>query len=373
MNSLFETTTIGTLELKNRFVRSATCEAMADKDGGVTPSLINTFVALARGDVGLIISGHANVEKRGWGGPGQLGLHDDRLLPGLEEMTRAVHTAGGKIMAQLAHQGIWAIPELSGMEPLGPSDYAVDNGTHPRAMTKREILETVVSYADAALRAKAAGFDGVQIHAAHGYLLGEFLSPFYNKKNDAYGGPLENRARMLLEVLKAIRKKVGRDYPVIAKINSDDFLETGFTVDEMLMVCAMLEAHGIDGIELSGGTSDPKARFSPARMGKKSPEAWYDEASVRLKKTISVPVILVGGIRSFATAHRLVTDGVCDAVSLSRPLVRQPDLIRRWKKDPAEKASCLACNRCFEPLMDGTGLRCMLDEKKVHKTDPDES
>lgn len=367
MKSLFETTSIGNLELKNRFIRSATCEAMADENGGVTPKLIDTFVALAKGEVGLIITGHANVEKRGWGGPGQLGLNNDQLIPGLQQMTKAVHIGGGEIIAQLAHQGVWAVPELTGMEPLGPSDFAIDGGTDARAMTVSEIQETVTSFGDAALRAKEAGFDGVQIHAAHGYLLGEFLSPFYNKRNDSYGTSLENRARILLDVLHTIREKVGRDYPVIAKVNSDDFIDGGFTVAEMLKVCVMLVAAGIDGIELSGGTLNPKGHFTPARLGKKDPEAWYREASRLLKKTVSVPVILVGGIRSFSTADQLVTESVCDAVSLSRPLIRQPDLIRRWRLDNTEKATCIACNKCFAPLMDGTGVRCMMDEREAAK------
>ena len=363
MTPMFEPMSMGNLALENRFVRSATCEGMADEKGGVTPTLINTLVAFAKGEVGLIISGHTNVEKRGCGGPGQMGLHEDSLLPGLKELTRAVHSAGGKIVVQLAHQGIWAVPEFSGMEPLGPSDLHIDGGTDARAMTAPEIQETVKSFADAAHRAKEAGFDGVQIHAAHGYLLGEFLSPFYNKRRDAYGGPVENRARMLMEVLEAIREKVGRDYHVMAKTNADDYLEDGFTTADMLRVCTMLEARGIEAVELSGGTSDPQSTYGPARPGKKSPEAWYAGASKLLKETIGVPVILVGGIRSFATAQKLVSEGVCDGVSLSRPLVRQPDVIRRWRLDNTEKPTCLACNGCFGPVTDGTGLRCIQDEK----------
>ncbi|OIQ48942.1 NADH oxidase [Pseudodesulfovibrio hydrargyri] len=364
MSGMFEPVSIGVLSLKNRFVRSATCEAMADGKGGVTPALVKTYAYLAKGGVGLIISGHANVEKRGIGGPGQIGIYDDFLLPGLEELTRAVHAADGRIVVQLAHQGIWAVPVLSGMEPLGPSDSTAEGRTPARAVTRKEIEETIGSFADAALRAKKAGFDGVQIHAAHGFYLGAFLSSFYNNRKDAYGGPLENRARILVEVLDAIREKVGRDYPVLVKINADDYLEDGFTEADMLRVCTLLEAHGIDAIELSGGTMDPLGKHGPARPGRKGPEAWYAQSAQRLKETVNVPVILVGGIRSFATARNLVETGACDAVGLSRPLIRQPDLIRRWKRDHHEMPACLACNGCFQSAADGRGLRCILEERK---------
>lgn len=357
---MFDAVSLGNLTLKNRFVRSATGEAMADERGEVKPELIRLYTDLAKGEVGLIISGHANVQEGGSAGTGQIGIYEDSFMPGLEKLTDAVHHAGGKIVIQLAHMGIWG-----DKYPQGPSDCTINDEINGHAMEVDEIETTVKAFADAAFRAQKAGFDGVQIHAAHGYLLGEFLSAFYNKRNDAYGGSLVNRARILIEVLGAIREKVGRDYHVMVKINADDFLEEGFIQADMLKVCTMLEATGLDSIELSGGTIHPLSGHGPARPDNKGKEAWYRKSAERLKSCVDIPVILVGGIRTFTTAQELVIAGSCDAVSLSRPLIRQPDLIRRWKFDNTEQPVCIACNRCFGPVIDGSGLRCVQEEKRT--------
>lgn len=254
MSKLFETTTINTMKLTNRFVRSATWEGMANHDGSTTRELINLMVQLAQGGVGLIITGHAYVRKDGQAGPWQLGVYKDELISGLTEMTEAVHKANGKIVLQLAHAGSMAVPALTGFEPLGPSIFEKKGGDW-REMTYADISKVTNAFAQAAERAKKAGFDGVQIHAAHGYLLSQFLAPFFNKREDEYGGNIENRARLVLAILKHIRASVGNDFPVLIKINSEDFLDGGLTLDDMLHVAVLLEQAGIDAIELSGGTA----------------------------------------------------------------------------------------------------------------------
>ena len=182
MARLFETTAINTMNLENRFVRSATWEGMAGEDGSCTPRLIDLMVELAKGGVGLIISSHTYVSREGQAGPWQLGIYSDELIPNLREMTEAVHKQGGKIVLQLAHAGCRADFNLTGIQPLGPSLKEKESGPLCREMTQEEIRQTIEAFAKGATRAQKIGFDGVQIHAAHGFLLSQFLSPFYNKR-----------------------------------------------------------------------------------------------------------------------------------------------------------------------------------------------
>src|SRR5664279_2273765 len=209
MAELFECTSIKGMSLANRFVRSATWEGLADQDGSVTPRLIEMMVELARGEVGLIISSYTFVSPEGRSSPGQLAAYDDRFLPGLRDMARAVHSGGGKIALQLAHAGCKANSELSGLEPIGPSAVEKDGQPICRLAGREDIANIVSAFIRAAELSKQAGFDAVQIHAAHGFLLSQFLSPAFNKRTDEYGGELANRARLLLKIVRSIRKTVG--------------------------------------------------------------------------------------------------------------------------------------------------------------------
>ncbi len=364
MKNLFETTTINTMSLRNRFVRSATWEGMAGDDGSVTPRLIDMYVRLAEGGVGLIVTSHAYISKEGQAGPWQLGIYSDALIEGFSARTEAVHKAGGKIILQLAHAGCRGAPDLTGLEPFGPSATEIEKGKFCRAMTSDEILEIGKKFAQAAARAEKAGFDGVQIHAAHGYLLSQFLSPFHNKRKDDYGGTVQHRAQIVLEVVRRVREAIG-GRALLIKMNSEDFVEGGFSVDDMLEVSALLDKAGIDAIELSGGSpfspKYPSYRYGPIKSEKD--EVYYREAACRYKKRIRVPLVLVGGIRSYGVAEELVTEKVADYVSLCRPLIREPHLINRWKSGDTRKATCLSDNLCFEPTRAGEGLRCMVEHK----------
>ena len=229
----------------------------------------------------------------------------------------------------------------------------------------QEIDQVVEAFGKAAGRAKKAGFDGVQLHAAHGYLLSQFLSPFFNKRTDNYGGSIENRARILLEAFHAVRNEVGEEYPVFVKINSEDFVEGGLTVAEMLQVCAMLEKAGVDAIEMSGGTIYASGAYSSCRVGAlDSPEkeVYYKEAAVRYKEKINVPLILVGGIHSFGVSEHLISEGVADFISICRPLIREPNLIKRWKDGDTAPPACVYCNGCFGPGLKGKGVQCIAGE-----------
>ena len=361
MSMLYETTNIGNMELANRFVRSATMMFMAGQDGSCTPELIDSMTALAKGGIGLIVTGHAYVQRAGQAGPSQMGCYDDCLIPELTDMARAVHQAGGKIALQLAHAGIFSPSELTGQDALGPSIMSTEAGNLGQEMTREEIQETVEAFGVATARAVKAGFDGVQIHSAHGYLLSQFVSPFFNKRTDEYGGSLENRARMLLEVVRSVQKNVGDGYPVLVKLNSTDMLEGGFSQEEALEICSMLQQAGVDAIELSGGTvlgaamGNFEITFCPiAARG-----AYWQETAKRYKDKLDIPLILVGGIRSFETSRELVEGGVADYVSLCRPLIREPDLIRRWQNGDRREADCISDNACLLAALQGKEIHCV--------------
>ena len=198
-----------------------------------------------------------------------MGISDDKFIPGLTEMASAVQDAGGKIVLQLAHGGCHAKRELTGQEALGPSVMTVENQPLNREMTREDIHSVIEAFGEAAVRAERAGLDGVQLHAAHGYLLSQFLSPFYNKRSDEYGGSLENRMRIVLEVFECIKRKVrSDDYPVFIKLNAQDFVDGGLNVNDAVEIAATLDSAGIDAVELSGGAVYFSEKLSPTRSGK---------------------------------------------------------------------------------------------------------
>jgi len=351
------------IKLRNRFVRSATYEGMADDAGHVTEELIATLSALAEGEIGLIISGHSFVMPSGRAGAHQQAIDNDACVPGLAELAAAVHEHGSKIVIQLAHAGGMAAVD----DPAGPSGFAAARtGRVCRAMTTEEIGQAVKAYAAAAQRAKDAGCDGVQIHSAHGYMLSQFLSPHFNQRTDEYGGTLENRARLLLEIVAAIRAQVGHQCPLLVKINSQDFMDDGLTEEDFLQVAQWLEKAGVDAIEVSGGVLTSENNLGPSRRGRLAleDEGYFRSTAAKLKQLVRIPVILVGGIRTPEAAERLLMDGVADFFSLSRPLIREPGLVRRWREGDTSSATCVSCNLCFRPVMLRQKVYCLAAAKQ---------
>lgn len=364
MAGLFDTTALNGMTLKNRFVRSATYEAMAGLDGTVKDQLCDYLAELTRGGVGLIISGHTYVAREGQAGPRQMGIYSDAMVDGLKQLTSVVHDNGGAIAVQLAHAGQRGIG-TDEFAAIGPADIVEAGVRKASAMTADDIKRTIAAFGDAAERAVKSGFDGIQIHAAHSYLLSQFLSSHYNKRSDEYGGNLKNRARLLLEVYTEIRQRVGESFPVMAKINSEDFLDDGLTVEETIEVAHMLEDRKMDAIEMSGGTFDSGA-FLPSRVGtakSEDREVYYRKAAETFKKEIGIPLILVGGFLSFTVAEAVVASELADYVALSRPLIREPNLIRRWADGNRTKAACISCNKCFATLSRKEGLHCAVEKK----------
>ena len=368
MSRLFEPGEINGMKLKNRFVRSATWEGMAADDGSCTPKLISLMADLARGGVGLIISSHSYVQKVGQAGNGQIGIYEDDMITGLKKMTAAVHDQRGKIVCQLAHAGFFANPKLSGQTPIAPSNVEGIAKDPRKEMAPEDIEGVIEAFAAAANRAKSAGFDGVQIHGAHGYLLSQFISPMFNFRTDEYGGSIENRARLPLEVFTAIRKTVGNDYPVLIKLNCKEFIDNGLTPQEFVQVGTMLAEAGMDAIEVSGGLAiSPKILPSQLGINKEEKEAYFQKEAKALKSQTNIPIILVGGNRSFHVAERILQETVADYISMSRPLIREPHLINRWKAGDLTKSACVSDNMCFQPAIDGKGVYCVTEKRQKAK------
>jgi 2,4-dienoyl-CoA reductase-like NADH-dependent reductase (Old Yellow Enzyme family) len=366
MAELFDDIVINGMAIKNRSVRSATWTGLAEPGGRCSERLVAFTERLARSEVGLIITGFAYVMPNGQALPRQLGIHDDSMVGNLKELTKGVHGAGGKIAMQIVHAGAQTVMREGKDQPVwGPS--AIHNRFFrktPKAMTQGEIKKAVQAFARAAGRVKRAGFDAVELHGAHGYLIAQFLSPATNKRKDKYGGPVENRARFLFEVYRGVRMSVGKDFPVLIKLNTKDFVRGGWSEKDALFVAKELDKMGIDAIELSGGV--PAAGdMGPARpkIRTADDEAYFLTTAKKIKKQISVPIILVGGVRSFKVANEILKTGAADLVSMSRPFIREPDLIKRWKQGDRKKAACISCNKCFGAAMTSEGVYCVVERK----------
>lgn len=369
MSKLFEQTTINGMTLKNRLVRSATWEGMCEKDGRPTDRLAEFYKTLAEGDVGLIISGYTFVRPEGKQLPGKMGIHVDDFAEDMQKMTKSVHDAGGKICIQLVHAGGQTDSATAGRTPLAPSSVeAAQFAEKPEALTKGQIKEIVAAFAQSAVRAKIYGFDAVQLHGAHGYLINQFLSPLTNKRDDEYGGSLENRCRFLMEVYGAVRDAVGPGYPVMIKLNCADFLDGGFQLEDAVYAAKALDKNGIDAIEVSGGTP-ASGDQSPARSKIKNPaqEGYHLALAKQIKAAVGCPVMVVGGMRSLGVIEKALSEDGLDYVSLARPLIREPALAKRWQQGDTADAKCISCNGCFGPGIKEGGIYCVIEKKEQEK------
>ena len=350
MDILFEPIRINSMVLKNRLVRTATAERMSPPDGGFTQGMVNLYTKLARGGVGLIITGHAYIHPLGKAERRMTGIHNDGLIPALKKLVNEVHKFDAKIVMQINHCGGRRDRDLGEETPIGPSTVKYKPlEIVSREMSSEEIEEVIDFFAQAARRVKDAGFDGVEIHSVHGYLINQFLSPLTNKRKDSWGGSLDNRMRFLLEVYSHIRETVGKDYPVLAKIPAGDFVEGGLTVSEAYEVAKKLFQLGIDAIELSGGLAGSRYRKGRKDLAWMRKEAYFRPYSEMVKKVTRVPVILVGGLRKPETMRKILEEGAADLIGLARPLIREPDFPNRIRKGDLRRAECVSCSNCSGP------------------------
>ena len=392
---VFSPARIGHLEIKNRIVRSATYENAATKEGEVSDFLVDLYRTLAKGGVGLIITGIAGVYSKALSPHFVVRADDNSFIASLEKIPRAVREVAPdcRVMLQLHHPGRQVIhrentakvmpllppalvayirkhPEVMAppaeavheVEPTAPSAvYDAAFGRTPRALTRDEIEEIIEAFAEGVRRGQEAGFDGVQLHAAHGWLLSSFLSPKTNQREDQYGGSTEDRTRIVEEIYQRARKKVGDRFPILIKFNTTDFLPGGTDLDEAVRVGTILFKVGFAAIEASGGMWEactrtkeelgwPPVVLPESRTGIETydQEAYFLPGAKALKEKTNGTVILVGGLRSFGKIEEVLTSKGADFVSLSRPLIRQPDLPNRWRSgEGPEKAECISCNACL--------------------------
>ena len=352
--NLFDALEIGSLHASNRLMRAATYERASDAHGSVTPEIGRIYRELATGGVGTIIMSFAYVRDDAYRRDRMLGLDRDELVPQYRELVDAMHGLGARCVAQIVHCGANAGKPPFAEGALGPSDGMSPDGERPvRAMTKDDMDLLAADFAAAARRAQQAGFDGVEIHAAHGYLLSQFLNPLWNRREDEFGGPIEARMRFPLQVTAAVRSAVGPGFPLLVKINSSDGVEGGMTEDESLVVSQAL-AQMVDAIEVSG-TTYGKVKIA----GPEGHRCLYARYAARLAELLDIPVILTGGNRLVSELQGLLDTTDIAGFGLARPLVCEPDLPRIWQRDPAYWPRCVSCSRCFpEP-----GRRCVLQAK----------
>lgn len=364
MSILFEPIKIKKVDLKNRFVRSATFDSSADESGKVTESQISIYKRLAKGGVGLIIMGITYTHSSGQRFQRQNSIVNDETLSGFNRLTSCVHEEGVKIFLQLFHGGKEAatFQKMKGKIALAPSFISNDEFKEPyREIIEDEIWEIVVSFAEGAKRAKEAGFDGIQIHGAHGYLFSQFLSPYTNRRKDRWGGDIIGRLNFHKEVYSAIRKEVGEDYPVTIKIGVQDGFEGGLELYEGQIACENLAKWGFDATEISiglRGKTYEESEFK-TKIDHIEREAYFRDWCRKIKPKVHVPVIMVGGLRTFNLMEEILKKGEADLISLSRPLIREPDLINIWMKENTYKPKCISCNRCLETVRNGETLICV--------------
>jgi len=367
MKTLFEETRIGSMILKNRLWRAATWLNMADEKGHLTKSLEKVYFALAKGGVGTIITGYANVIEEEQPNPGMLGIYNDSFIPEYKKFTEKIQAEGANIVMQIAYGGSFTTFNPESRQIWGPSAVAHPlTNVVPTEMTGENIQTLISAFALAAGRVKAAGFDGVELHGAHSYLLSQFLTPYYNQRTDGYGGSIENRARIVFEVLGAVREEVGPDYPVFIKMHcTDDWDDNGLTEKESLYVALELEKKGITGIEFSGGNLDFKnyPNKGPGRSGilKAEKQSYFAEATARIADKLKVPVISVGGHRSPERLEEILNSTSIQYFSLSRLLHSEADIVNRWQKDITAKPRCISCNKCWHQ----NGNICILTREPI--------
>ena len=320
--------------IKNRFFKSAMSEGMGTRDFQPKKNIATLYKRWAEGGTGLIITGNIMVDPKGTAEPGNIVFDKNSNMEILKDWAKQGQQHGAKVMVQLNHPGKQA-PKTIAKETVAPSAVPLGNGLNklfstPRALTTSEVEELVQKFVTSAKVAKEAGFSGVQIHAAHGYLISQFLSPHDNRRTDKYGGSLENRMRFLKEIYLGMREKLGKDFPIGIKINSTDFKEDGLTEEDSLKTIVELANLGLDFVEISGGTYE-----RPAMMGatsKSTNQVFFAEYSKKLKQKIDIPVIVTGGIRSINAMNTLLNDNTTDFIGIARPLTIDPNIPNKIKQ-----------------------------------------
>jgi len=389
-SDVFAPARLGPVELRNRIVKAATFEGMSPRNV-VSDRLIEFHRRMAAGGVGMTTVSYIAVGKNGMGAPNEIYVHDG-AADGLAKIAGVVHDEGARISAQLGHAG--AVGMLPGKKVLGPSKGITLMGTRVTEITRDEIDEVVEQFAAGGRLLAEAGFDCVELHLGHHYLPSSFMSPKWNKRSDDYGGSVENRARLPLRIIRAVHEAVGGRMAITAKMNMDDGIKKGLHPEESIQFAKLFEAEGkLDALELSGGGSQvnqmymfrgdaprkefaevlpPKLKFGFKIVGplvfKSYPfeEAYFLPMARRFRKELTMPLILLGGINQLDTIEAAVAEGF-EFVAIGRALLRDPDLVNKWRDGSATEGNCIHCNKCMVSIYSGT--RCVIDHPEPLKLD----
>lgn len=389
MSILFTPINIGDVQIKNRFSHSATSEVMSLETGEVSDKLTKRYQNLAKGEVGLIIPGYMYVHSLGRSHRYQTGIHNDDMIPGLSKLVDSVHQEGGKIVFQLAHAGRQTTKAIIGQTPIGPSSRGRDpiNFVKPREMSADQIQEVIQAFGTAANRAVKAGADGIQLHAAHGYLINQFISPFFNHRKDEWGGSDANRFRFLKELISEIRNTLPQGMPLLVKLNTHDYTpQEGITPSLALIYAKWLSDLEIDGLEISCGSAiysfmnmcrgdvpvkelvnslpfwkKPLGKLMVKSMvGKYDLEEGYNLEAAKMIKPVlgKIPLFVVGGLRKVTQMEEVLEKRYADCISMSRPFIREPFLVKNIKEGQLLVAACVSCNRCLAAVPNNIPVKC---------------
>ena len=358
---------IGNVQIKNRIIRSATYTNMASYDGIPTEQQIEFYTTLAKGGTGLINTEITSIDKIGRSMNGQLCLYNDSQIAGHKKLVDAVHEYSGvKIAPQLSHAGRGSFnPKI---QPVAPSPIlnTLTKKT-PRELTIEEIRDIIKNFVDACRRSYESGYDLVQLNAGHGWLLSNFLSPFTNKRKDDYGGDIQGRAKILIDIYNQVKDEMGKKFPITLKLQTNDFLPEGLVLEEGMEIAKILVDIGYYAIEPSGGGFELAGMGEkpyPSAVVTKPEEENYFLPSVKKLQQIKkdCPIVLMGGVRNPLSAEKFLQEKIVDFIALSRPLIYEPDLPNRWKNGDLSPALCSSCNQCFGTIMTGT-LHCPIKKK----------
>lgn len=356
---LFQPIEIGPLTIKNRIVMPAMGTLYATWNGEVTDRMIDYYRERARGGVGMIVVEYAYVHRSGQVYFHQSAADRDSAIGGLQRLALAIRREGAAAALQLVHVGRLSYPEVTGFAPLAPSPVLSAGGVLPKAMSIAEIRLVQKSFADAAVRAKQAGFDAVELHMAHGYLIHSFLTPLANNRDDEYGGSLANRARFALETLAAVRAAVGDKYPVMCKISGSDYAEGGVTIEEVKTFAKWLEQGGVNAITVSGGLKHETDHMVTPPMS--VPRGFRADLAGEVKEVVSIPVISVGRINHPSVAEEIISSGKADMVAVGRALIADPWWPAKVAGGDVDRiCPCIACNQgCIGRIMSGLPISCL--------------
>ena len=363
MSMLFSPAFISGIKLKNRIIFPPITTNAGQSDGRVSDGQIKYYSQIAAGGVGAVIVEPVAISPQGRLITNSLGLWDDHLIPGLANLAAAIKKQGAAAILQLVHAGTKGMEKVNGIEPLTPSGIPMAKRGRAKELSKAEIQEIIEQFVQAAVRAKKAGFEAVELHAAHFYLLSSFLSPALNKRSDEYGGSTQGRVKIVTDIIKGIKECLGTEYPVICRINGRESLDSalgkGIDAAELRSICLELEKAGADALHISAYTILIPALEKHINIpytsmpGPRDAPGCFSDYAAEVKQYVQVPVLTVGKIESFSVAEEILTAGKADFVAMGRGLIADPELPHKMEKG-AEGGSCLYCSKCMDSILKGT-------------------